>query len=110
MQPLKLIDEEFDSKKFGGLGYVGVYETSAQAKIPKKGEEGRKEIITWNIYGNVKSNAETFGDVDAYVFFYSFSLCYSPSFTSLDGLYLLEFQAHAITDSSNGAPPSWSSQ
>lgn len=65
IHPLKLVDEEFDAKKFGGLGYVGVYETAAQAKTPKPGEEGKKEIVTWNIYGNVKSNTDTFGDVDA---------------------------------------------
>jgi len=67
MKPLQLVDEEFDTKKFGGLGYVGVYETAAQAKVSKPGGGTKKEIITWNIYGNVKSNAETFGDVDAFI-------------------------------------------
>lgn len=54
MNPRQLLDTvEFDSKKFGGLGYVGVYE----------GTEG-KEIVTWNVYGAVKDNKATFGDVE----------------------------------------------
>lgn len=55
MQPIKLMQEtEFDASKFGGLGYVTVY--------PKEG--GAKEIVTWNIYGAVRDNKATFGDVE----------------------------------------------
>jgi hypothetical protein len=56
MQPIKLLAEtEFDSAKFGGLGYVTTY--------PKSETHG-KEIVTWNIYGAVKDNKATFGNVE----------------------------------------------
>jgi hypothetical protein len=59
MDPRSLLGEtEFDSKKFGGLGYVTVY---------PKTESHAKEIVTWNIYGSVKDNKETFGNVEEYV-------------------------------------------
>jgi len=59
MQPLKLLAEiEFESSKFGGLGYVTTYE-----KSDGKG----KEIVTWNIYGAVKDNKATFGNVKEFV-------------------------------------------
>jgi len=59
IQPLKLLDEvEFSEKKFGGLGFVTAYD----------GKDGKgKEVVTWNIYGAVKDNKETFGDVEEYV-------------------------------------------
>jgi hypothetical protein len=53
MQPLKLVEETFDPKKFGGLGYVTAYEAGPI-----------KEVVTWNIYGGVKDITATFGDVD----------------------------------------------
>ncbi len=56
-QPAKLLaDTEFDAAKFGGLGYVTVYSKTASHG---------KEIVTWNLYGAVQDNKETFGDVDA---------------------------------------------
>ena len=56
MNPIKLLAEtDFDQSKFGGLGYVTVY--------PETESHG-KEIVTWNIYGAVKSNLETFGNVE----------------------------------------------
>lgn len=59
MQPLKLLaDIEFDKQKFGDLGFVTTYES--------KTSDGKKEIITWNIYGAVKDIKGTFGDVDEY--------------------------------------------
>lgn len=58
MQPAELLDkEEFDPAKFGSLGYVTTYES----KDVRNG--GRKEIVTWNIYGAVKDLKSTFGDV-----------------------------------------------
>lgn len=56
MDPVKLLtDVEFDKSKFGDLGYVTVYpKTDAHAK----------EIVTWNIYGAVKDNKATFGNVE----------------------------------------------
>jgi hypothetical protein len=53
MQPLELIDETFDKKKFGNLGYVTTH----------KNEKGEETVITWNVYGAVKDNKTTFGDV-----------------------------------------------
>lgn len=57
MDLVKLLKEnEFDAGKFGGLGYVTVYHN----------KEGGKEIVTWNIYGGVKDNKDTFGNVEEY--------------------------------------------
>ena len=59
VNPVKLLaDVEFDKSKFGGLGYVTVY---------PKTEGHAKEIVTWNIYGAVKDNKATFGNVEEYV-------------------------------------------
>jgi hypothetical protein len=59
MQPMNLLaDTEFDASKFGDLGYVTVY--------PESDGHG-KEIVTWNIYGAVKNNKATFGDVEEYM-------------------------------------------
>jgi hypothetical protein len=56
MDPAKLLAEtQFDSKKFGGLGFVTVY---------AKTESHAKEIVTWNIYGAVKDTKETFGNIE----------------------------------------------
>jgi phosphatidylinositol transfer protein SFH5 len=56
VDPAKLLtDVEFDNSKFGGLGYVTVY---------PKTEGHAKEIVTWNIYGSVKDNKATFGNVE----------------------------------------------
>jgi len=50
MQPAKLLaDTKFDPAKFGGVGYVTTYGS---------------EIVTWNIYGAVKDNKATFGNVE----------------------------------------------
>lgn len=54
--PRKLLAEmEFDSALYGGLGFVTVY---------PKTESHEKEIVTWNVYGAVKDNKATFGDVE----------------------------------------------
>lgn len=54
MQPASLINEAFDKAKFGDLGYVTVH----------KDEAGKETVITWNIYGAVKDNTATFGNVE----------------------------------------------
>lgn len=54
IQPAKLVDEQFDRAKFGDLGYVTVH----------KDDEGKETVITWNIYGAVKDNKATFGNVE----------------------------------------------
>jgi hypothetical protein len=50
MQPAKLVNNVFDTSKFGDLGFITAYEG--------------KEVITWNIYGAVKDMKTTFGDVE----------------------------------------------
>lgn len=56
MDPVKLLnDVEFDKSKFGDLGFVTVY---------PKTDSHAKEIVTWNIYGAVKDNKATFGNVE----------------------------------------------
>lgn len=56
IQPTDLLtNTEFDATKFGGLGYVTIYPKSASHD---------KEIVTWNIYGAVKDNKATFGNVE----------------------------------------------
>lgn len=57
-QPEKCLEDKFPKDKFDGLGYVTVLE-----KVP--GSENEKDICTWNIYGAVKDNKKTFGDLDA---------------------------------------------
>jgi hypothetical protein len=54
IQPGKLVSETFDKKKFGDLGFVTVH----------KDEAGKDEVITWNIYGAVKDNKATFGNIE----------------------------------------------
>ncbi|KAI1044732.1 hypothetical protein LB505_007776 [Fusarium chuoi] len=54
MNPTALVTQTFDKSKFGDLGYVTVH----------KGENGNETIITWNIYGAVKDNKATFGNVE----------------------------------------------
>lgn len=54
--PVKAKGETFDGERFGGLGYVTV--------LDRPGSGAQKEVCTWNIYGAVKDNKKTFGDVD----------------------------------------------
>jgi hypothetical protein len=58
--PIKAADETFDKAKFDGLGYV--LEIEGVPESPNK-----KDIATFNIYGAVKDNKATFGDLDLYV-------------------------------------------
>ena len=54
LQPTALVAQTFDEKKYGGLGYVTVH----------KDDKGKETVITWNVYGAVKNNKKTFGDVE----------------------------------------------
>ncbi|CAL3973134.1 unnamed protein product [Diplocarpon coronariae] len=59
VNPLRLLaEEEFDEAKFGDLGFVTVY---------PKTEAHPKEIVTWNIYGAVKDNKATFGNIEEFI-------------------------------------------
>ncbi|OAA60105.1 CRAL/TRIO domain protein [Cordyceps fumosorosea ARSEF 2679] len=57
MQPAKLVDQQFDRSKFADLGYVTVH----------KDDAGKETVITWNIYGAVKDNKATFGNVEEFI-------------------------------------------
>ncbi|KAF4461033.1 SFH5-phospholipid transporter [Fusarium albosuccineum] len=57
MDPASLVKQTFDKKKFNDLGFVTTH----------KGESGKETIITWNIYGAVKDNKATFGNVGEFI-------------------------------------------
>lgn len=54
MDAPKLVEQTFDEEKYRGLGYMTVH----------KDEQGVETVITWNVYGSVKDNKKTFGDID----------------------------------------------
>jgi phosphatidylinositol transfer protein SFH5 len=56
MQPASLVNKKFEKKQFQDLGFVTTH----------KDASGKETVITWNIYGAVKDNKATFGDVDEY--------------------------------------------
>jgi hypothetical protein len=55
---LELVNATYDKAKFGGLGYLTVHKDEAT---------GRDAIFTWNIYGAVKDNQATFGNVKEFI-------------------------------------------
>ena len=60
-QPLKALDEEEHSRsRFGGLGFVTTLKS-----VPGFDADAA-QVVTWNVYGAVKDNKVTFGDVDRY--------------------------------------------
>lgn len=81
MKPLEMVKARHSKEKFGGLGYVTVYETEAS----KSAEPEGKEIFTWwvdalpmcpykcvdkiirNIYGGVKNVESAFGNVEEFI-------------------------------------------
>lgn len=56
--PTKAADEIFDKSKFDGLGYI--IEVDG---VPES--ENKRDVVTFNIYGAVKDNKATFGDLEA---------------------------------------------
>lgn len=58
--PVKAATETYEKTKFDGLGYVLQVEG-----VP--GSLNKKDVATFNIYGSVKDNKATFGDLDGYV-------------------------------------------
>ncbi|KHO00374.1 CRAL/TRIO domain protein [Metarhizium album ARSEF 1941] len=58
MQPGKLVSEAFDKNKFEDVGFVTVHHDA---------KEDRETVITWNIYGAVKDNKATFGNVQDFI-------------------------------------------
>lgn len=58
MNPSALVESgRFNASKFGGLGYLTTYQEA----------DGKELVVTWNIYGAVKSIDDTFGDMDEFV-------------------------------------------
>ena len=52
--PTSLLDEKvYDRSKFGDLGFVTEH----------KDDKGKEVVITWNVYGAVKDNKATFGNL-----------------------------------------------
>ncbi|EMD60839.1 hypothetical protein GGP41_009792 [Bipolaris sorokiniana] len=58
--PVKAATETFDKARFEGLGYV--LEVEGVPESPNK-----KDITTFNVYGAVKDNKATFGDLDGFL-------------------------------------------
>ncbi|KNG49556.1 CRAL/TRIO domain-containing protein [Stemphylium lycopersici] len=56
--PIKAASVTYEKSKFDGLGYV--LEVAGVPESPNK-----TDIVTFNIYGAVKDNKATFGDLDA---------------------------------------------
>ncbi|KAL4721894.1 Phosphatidylinositol transfer protein sfh5 [Fusarium chlamydosporum] len=57
MNPSALVTRTFDKSKFNDLGFVTVH----------NGDNNKNTVITWNIYGAVKNNKATFGDVEEFI-------------------------------------------
>jgi hypothetical protein len=55
--PIKAVGETFEKSRFDGLGYVLELEDVPESL-------NKKDIATFNIYGAVKDNKVTFGDLD----------------------------------------------
>jgi len=58
--PIKAAGESFDKSKFNGLGYVLKVEGVPQSP-------NTTDVVTFNIYGAVKDNKATFGDLDTFL-------------------------------------------
>ncbi|PVI01402.1 CRAL/TRIO domain-containing protein [Periconia macrospinosa] len=58
--PIKAAGETFDKDKFDGLGYILTVEG-----VPESAN--KKDVVTFNVYGAVKDNKKTFGDLDTFL-------------------------------------------
>lgn len=58
--PIKAAGETFEKSRFEGLGYILQLEG-----VPES--VNKSDIVTFNIYGAVKDNKKTFGDLDAFL-------------------------------------------
>lgn len=56
----KLVAKLYSKDKFGGLGYITIYDGDMASP-------DTREVFTWNIYGNVKDIQKSFGDMDAFI-------------------------------------------
>jgi hypothetical protein len=99
--PIKAAAESYDKAKFGGLGYV--LELSG---VPESSNE--KDVATFNIYGAVKDNKKTFGDLDTYVSLFPPLFFHIHIYNILPKQFILTTKKK--TDSSAGASASWKNQ
>lgn len=58
--PIKAACETFDRSRFDGLGYILHVED-----VPESAN--KSDVVTFNIYGAVKDNKKTFGNLDAFL-------------------------------------------
>ena len=58
--PIKAADETFEKARFEGLGYILQLEGVPESL-------NKRDVVTFNIYGAVKDNKKTFGDLDAFL-------------------------------------------
>ncbi|EON69626.1 hypothetical protein W97_08886 [Coniosporium apollinis CBS 100218] len=58
-QPSRAVEEAHSRKRIGRLGYVVEVEG-----VPESVTPNRKDVVTFNIYGAVKDNKATFGDLE----------------------------------------------
>lgn len=58
-RPLEALEEVHSRKRFGGLGFVVEVEG-----VPESVTPNRRDVVTFNIYGAVKDNKATFGDLE----------------------------------------------
>lgn len=59
-KPLAAKDETFSKTRFGGLGYI-----TTLTGVPDS--KNAKDVVTFNVYGAVKDNKATFGDLDGFL-------------------------------------------
>ncbi|KAF2133255.1 CRAL/TRIO domain-containing protein [Dothidotthia symphoricarpi CBS 119687] len=58
--PVKAASDSYEKSKFDGLGYI-----IEVGGVP--GSDNVKDVVTFNVYGAVKDNKATFGDLDAFL-------------------------------------------
>ncbi|KAI0014983.1 CRAL/TRIO domain-containing protein [Xylariomycetidae sp. FL0641] len=65
--PLGLVHRAYAKEKFGALGYVTTYVKDGVDEAKLKDDPESREVFTWNVYGNVKSVEETFGELEQFI-------------------------------------------
>ncbi|KAF2786798.1 CRAL/TRIO domain-containing protein [Melanomma pulvis-pyrius CBS 109.77] len=59
-QPAKAVEETFDNERFAGLGYILTLDD-----VPESAN--KTDVVTFNVYGAVKDNKKTFGDLEGFL-------------------------------------------
>lgn len=58
--PIAAAEASYSAERFGGLGYI-----CEITNVP--GSVNKKDVVTFNIYGAVKDNKKTFGDLEGFL-------------------------------------------